>query len=210
MPDSTGNTSWCGRFAHYDKKFCFSLLGCIISVVFGIAGIWYGVSSRMSADLQIDILSDTNIVDIGKDSDKLDILYNGKSIKSAGSTLSVITFRIVNFGNAPIRLDSFPPDAPLGIVLSEGEIVDVPQAIAASSDHLPNEMKATCKDARTVLFAPAVMRPGDFIDFRLLVIHGDSSKPIDIKSIGVSGDVKEVPVRRPFDPPRYLPKHPWL
>jgi hypothetical protein len=199
MADSTEKRSRLRRFADIDKWFCWSTIGAIIGIASLIAAFYYAVIYTKSANLRIDVLSNTNVADISADPGKLDILYGGKSIKSVGNALSVITFRIVNDGNAPLRKDSFTTDSPLGIVLTEGEIVDVPQATEASMDYLRKTMKATRTDVRTVTFSSAVMHPGDYIGFRLLVIHGASEQPIDLKPIGVSADVSDVTVSRVFE-----------
>jgi hypothetical protein len=183
------------RISGIDRRFCWSFL----SFVIGIAGIYYGVFYKRSANLSIDILSNTNIADISQDAGKLDILYDGKSIKTAGDALSVIVVRIVNDGNAPIRIDSFTPADPFGFVIPEGNIIDVPQVTEASTDYLRKTMKAAQKDQHTVTFAPVIMRPGDFVGLRVLAIHGASSNRLAIDPIGTVADVDSITVRHLYD-----------
>ena len=180
-----------------DRNFCWSFLGWIVGVISLIVAIYFGMFYKTSPKLALEILSNTNIVDIKEDPKKLDIVYDGKSLKSVGNTLSVVTLRIVNEGNAAVKMDSYAPDAPLGFTVTGGDIVESPQINDASNTYLREKLKASLVGKDKVVLSPAILNAGDYVGFKLLVIHrGDSDNLLEFQPIGIVADSGEIAIRR--------------
>ena len=192
--------SWLARItatAVIDRNFCWSFLGWVVGVISLVVAIYFGMFYKTAPKLALEILTNTNIVDIKEDPKKLDIVYDGKSLKSVGSTLSVVTLRIVNEGNAAVRMDSYTPDAPLGFTVTGGEVIESPQVNDASNSYLRDKLKATLAGKDKVILSPAILNAGDFVGFKLLVIHrGDTDDPIEFQPIGTIADSGDIATRR--------------
>jgi uncharacterized membrane protein len=180
-----------------DRNFCWSFLGWIVGVISLVVAIYFGMFYKTTPRLALEITTNTNIVDIKEDPKKLDIVYDGKSLKSVGSTLSVVTLRIVNEGNSAVKIDAYTPDAPLGFTVTGGEVIEAPQVIDASNTYLREKLKASLIGKDKVVLAPAIFNAGDYIGFKLLVIHrGGSDDPIEFQPIGTIADTGEIAVRQ--------------
>jgi hypothetical protein len=192
-------TLWT-KFLALDRTFPWSFLGWLFGVLgIGLA-VYFGFYYSKTPSLIFDVLSNTTIADLSEDQGKLDILYNGKSIKSAGNALSVIILRIENNGTAALRPDSFTPDAPLGFVITEGEMIEAPQVIGGSSEYLKQNLKPSLYDKQTAYLKPVIIQAGESATLKALVIHQVNPKsPLDIKPIGVVADVTAIPVKHSYD-----------
>lgn len=160
------------------------------------ATIYLGVAALKSPSLVFEVLASPNVVDINEDAKNLDIMYGGKSIKASGSTLKVISVRIVNEGRAAIREGDYASTALPGFVVNKGEVIEQPQVVEASNDYLVQNAKLTLNGKNRVLMSPVLLNPGDFITFKLLVLLAGGSDADITPEKSVIAEVDQVRVRR--------------
>jgi len=194
------------RITEIDKRFCWSFAGWAVGVIGVALAIYFGLFYRVLPHIAFEIVSNTEIVDIHEDSTKLDVSYGGKSLKAAGDTLTVILLRVVNDGNAAVRMDAYTPDAPLGFTINEGEIIESPQIAEASSDYLRGTMKASLVNGKEVTFSRTILNANASATFKILVIHrAESGIVVDVSPIGVIADIDSITVRHLSGPQAVTP-----
>jgi hypothetical protein len=194
------------RITEIDKRFCWSFAGWVVGVIGVALAIYFGLFFRMLPHITFELVSNTKIVDIHEDTAKLDVSYGGKSLKAAGDTLTVILLRVVNDGNAAVRMDAYTPDAPLGFTINEGEIIESPQIVEASSDYLRSTLKTSLVGGKKVTFSPAILNANTSATFKILVIHrAESGMAIDVSPIGVLADIDSIAVRHLSGPQAATP-----
>jgi hypothetical protein len=158
------------------------LVALILGVVGSAVVAWYYTKTPR---LSVELLNSVNLVDVNEDAKKLEILYDGKSIKGGGGVLKIVTVRIVNDGSAPIRQNDFANDAPFGLAVPGGEIVEAPQLIEASSKYLEEHLRPTRIGTDHLVFKPAVVDAGDFATIKLLILYrGGGSTKTDVEIVG--------------------------
>jgi len=83
-----------------DQKFSWSFFGVVVSVLFFLFGLYTTFIYQKKPKLTFEILSEAPVYDVRENVSKLDILFEGQDIRTNKQTLTLLTLRVLNAGNA--------------------------------------------------------------------------------------------------------------
>lgn len=175
-----------------DKGFAWSFFGFLLAMIFGVLTIYLEFFEDTRPDLRYEIISNTSVLDVKEDLGNLEIVYDGIDIKNTNQSLRVILFRSINRGNEDIIIDYYDRNAPLGLVINEGNIIRA-EVVGASNDYLKNNLKITSQDSISATFTPVILETKESFTIKVLVLHPEASNP-EITPLGKIARVKSIQV----------------
>jgi hypothetical protein len=148
-----------------------------------------------------EIVNQSPVFDLRENVTTLDILFEGKSIRQQRQTLTLLTVRIQNVGNAGLsKQSSFDESFLPGLRVTQSKVVKV-DILSASNEYLLRGLKLSRISDNEFAFGPCIMDKGDFFLLKLLVLHSETSKP-RVESFGKiagSGKIEVIPASTPSD-----------
>ena len=176
-----------------ESKFPWSFSGFLLAIIFGILSVYLGFYKNDSPQLNYLITSSSGVLDIKEKLGNLDVLYKGKSLSSTNQDLQVITFKVINQGNATITNDSYDPELPIGFVLDNGLLAEEPQIINTSNKYIEKKLSLSIEGDKKVTFSNVIIEPEEFFEIKVLILYEIGKKP-SFMSIGKVADVAEIGV----------------
>lgn len=153
----------------------FSRLPWIIATFIGLVGasltIYAFFFQERKIDLQYEIIANSNVLDIRAEVTKLDILYDGSSLKQRNQNLRIVNLRIINTGTEHILNTFYDDNDPLGFKLVDGEIIENPEVVDASNEYLKNNLAVTLDSTNLVRFSKVIIESREFFVLKLLILH---------------------------------------
>ena len=190
-----------------DRSFSWSFLGFFVGI-FGVAfGVW-AYFRPISPRLTYEILTNTPVLNVREDVNDLQVMFKGNDISKDGQSLIVVTFRVENNGAVGIKIGDYDPRSLLGLSIGEGEIVERPKVIAASTGYerdaveiiLPSDRKSEDEEAvldNRMSFEPLILDPQEFFTIKLLALT--SSEVLELQPVGKVAGVKNIRVVQSFE-----------
>lgn len=164
----------------------------VVAIVgFGLA-IYQGFFYERRGDISVIVDPPAKVFDIHKSVGGLDVSYAGENLRISKKTLWVISANLKNSGNAEIKKGDFDDQAPLGLLVDGGQIVDTP-SLHASAEYLQAHFTAVKHD-NGVVFTPSILEPGDTVFISFLVLGAENSSPT-ISAVGKIAGIKSIIVR---------------
>ena len=145
------------------------------------------------ADFTIEILSSTNVLDVKAEISKLDIFYNGSSLKEKKATLRIILIRVINKGNQDIIINSYDEKDPTGFEIINGNLLEKPEIVSYSNDYFKRNLRPAVDSVNKVYLGKLIMEPEENYVLKLLVMNNNSATPT-IRAIGKIAGQKEINV----------------
>lgn len=176
-----------------DKVFSWSFFGFLLAIFFGGVSIYLGFVKENKPLLQYVITSNSNVLDIKEKLGSLDVLYEGESLSKSNRDLRIITFQVVNKGDAPVLPNYYDPVDPIGFSVSDGVLADSPALLRASNEYLKEKTILTKATNQSVTFSNVIFEAGDSIEVRVLVLY-DSGKNPSIKAFGKVANINNITV----------------
>jgi hypothetical protein len=168
------------------------LLGVLAWI--GLVGtMYFSLFYTKSTEITFEQLSDNYVVEIKEKLSKLDVLYDGKSLKESGQALRVVNMRIVNSGENNIRIGDYDPNLPIGFSVDRGEIIELPQ-IVANKSYLSKALNPKLISTTSVSFSPAILEPKDYFQISAMILVSDPLPPKIIPYGAIAGSASEAPV----------------
>lgn len=174
-------------FNGLDKRFAWSFLGFLLAAIFGSISIYTEFFRVDRPSLIIEILNDTNVLDVKEKVNELKILYDDIDIQNLNKTLSVLIIRIRNSGGAPILNGYYDKKYPLRLSLSDGKFLKVEQA-TSTSDYLLNSAIPIIETEKTIMLPEIILEPGESYTIKSLILHAAESNI----NLNVSGKIAGV------------------
>lgn len=129
-------------------------------------------------EIKFEILSDINVLEINEDITKLDILYNGNSLKNNSEKLRIISFRIANYGTNNILKEHYDENDPFGFIVEGGRIIEKPQLMHTSNEYLYRNISLNIDSiTNKVTISKVILEPNENYIIKILVLHKDFSPP---------------------------------
>ena len=173
------------------QTFTFSRLATIIILFIGLVGalltIYTFFFQERKIDLQYEIIANSNVLDIRAELTKLDILYNGNSLKQKNQNLRIVNLRILNTGTEQILNTFYDDNDLLGFKVVDGEIIENPEVLDASNEYLRNNLKVTSDSTNLVRFSKVIIESKQFFVLKLLILHKYEASPSIIPVGKVAG-----------------------
>lgn len=159
-----------------DQKFSWSFLGFVISVAFGVVGIYTAFIYQRKPDLIVQRLSQDPVYNLKENISKLDILFDGEDIRKNSQTLTLLTLRVRNNGNSDIVPSSFDQNFLPQIGIGNCKVIKA-EISAASNEYLRQAAKIDSADGSVYNMQPVIIEPSEYFDIKALLLHGMSEVP---------------------------------
>lgn len=205
VPNKDAISLW-DRIKNLDKTFSWSFWGLVLAGVLGAFSIW-AYFNDPSPKLTYEILTNTAVLDIREEVDKLQLLYDGNDITDSDRSLQVVTLRVVNDGPVDITKTLYDAEnAPLGLKLSAGEIVDKPTILSFSRSYIKENLQPKITSVNQVTFQPIVLNSKDYFTVKILALV--PSEDISVTPIGIVAGINEIDVVETYKDGA-TSDHPW-
>ncbi len=186
-------------FKNIEQKFAWSFTGAMIGIVFGSLGIYVTYFEERSPNITATIISEVQVVDIKENISDLKILYRNKDILSENKSLKLYTINIQNSGSETILKSFYDEDAPFGVVINNGDIIENPSVVGASSDYLKENFQFITNNANKLTLKPIIFESNQEVQLKLLVLHDVDISP----TLELTGKIAHVSIINP----KILPMH---
>lgn len=189
--------SFINRLRTLDK-FPWNFPGFVI----GLIGIGYAIYveqfREIKPEIVFDVLSNTQVLSVKEDLNKLDIIYDGQNIKEKKENLILLTIRISNEGNQAVRESDFYSKSPFGLKILEGRIAEKPLLIDASNDFLRENLLITYDSLNQINVNKLPFDINQNFTIKVLTICKENKLP-HIRPVGkITGITNDFIVRESF------------
>lgn len=171
-----------------------------IPVILALTGI--AIKAKQMADvyaaekkngLEILTLGKVDVVDFNRDLRELNVSYDNTDLKTTNQNIGIYTIRVANNGTEHIRLEDYDPDAPIGLRVLSGKIVDDPRIIFEGNRYLFQSVKLKKQGEDSITMSSVILDPGEFFTMKVLVLYNIFNEP-ELTAFGKVAGQKEVPV----------------
>lgn len=173
------------------------LLGTIMGIIIGIDTYLF----PPTIEINYEILSETNLLEIDKDISNLIIQYAGEDLKANNSNLKILVLNIENSGDKTITKDSYDIDDLLGVEIRGGRVIESPIIVNTSASnkvYLEKNLSVEVVGDSEVRFSDIILEPGDFFTVKLPYVHINGDTP-EIVPVGKIAGVNGINISRPDD-----------
>jgi hypothetical protein len=177
-------------FRRIEKGFAWSFLGFVLAACFGGLAIYTEFFKSRSAKLEYEVISNTPVLTTREEVPALKILYDNLDIRQTKQTLSVVSIRVRNTGDADILNGNYDERAPVGLDIGGGTILE-PRIVAASNDYLRTNAGCKLKGPVSLDFVPIILERQEFYVVKFLVLHPDSTA-VQVRPRGKVAGVRQI------------------
>ena len=162
----------------------------MLAAIFGGITIYTEFFRIDTPSMIVEVLNDTNVLDVKEDVNELKIYYGAVDIKSLNQTLSVLFLRIKNDGGAPILNGYYDKKYPLTIVLAEGKFLKVEQT-SSTNDYLLSSAIPSIETEQRILLPEIILESGESYTIKILTLHSSESE-VELNVLGKIAGIKEI------------------
>ena len=155
----------------------------LLGLLIGFYSIYLTFNYSKKTDISYQLVSDSYVIEIKEKLSKLDVLYDGKSIKENGQSIRVLLFKVINSGENTIKIIDYDESAPLGYSIRHGEILELPR-IYGNKGYITQKVHPKLLSTTSVAFSPIILEPNDYFNVTTLVMADDAT-PLTIIPNGV-------------------------
>lgn len=159
-----------------DQRFSWSFFGVMLSVGFGLFGIYTAFFYEKKPRLVVQQLSSSPVLSVRENVSKLDIVFDGEDIRKKNQTLTLVTLRLANLGNADILKSSFDDNHLPSVALPSTKIIQA-DVTNSSDQYLQDAVKLTILDETSFSITPAIIESNQFFDIKLILLHDVANTP---------------------------------
>jgi len=153
----------------------------LTTVVLGIITIFsllfslYSYYNDKTPMLTIAKIGEINVLEINRNLDELQILYNDVDIKNSNNNIIIITFRIENKGRVNITKDFFDDILDWGIEIKNGEILQA-RLINSNNKYINENLKVSTLQDK-VIFSKVIFEKNNFFDIEIVLLKSLDTIP---------------------------------
>jgi len=148
--------------------------------------------------LVYDILSNTRVLSVKENLNKLDIIYDGQNLKEKKENLTLLTVKISNEGNRDIKENDYFSKIPFGLKINHGKIAEKPLIIDASSKFLRESLAISYDTLNTIQISKVPFNSGQYFTLKILTICGENTLPTITPVGNISGINNDFIIRQTF------------
>lgn len=157
----------------------------ILAIVgFGLA-IYTGFFYEKRGELTILVDAVSRVFDVYQPVGGLEISYAGENLRTTKKALWIVSFTVINSGNAEIRKGDYDDQVPFGLQFMEGEVVETP-TIKTKVEYLSHNLKVTTK-RNSVSLSPVIFEPRDEVQISVLLLGSETTKPTIVPMGKIAG-----------------------
>jgi len=183
------------------KRFFESFASRTVLALLGLLGTGitiYAFLQEKKVDVRYEVIANTNVLDFNADISKLEVFYDSTNLKQTKENLRIYTVKIINNGDQNIINEFYDINEPLGLRLSTGKIIEVPQIIETSNDYIKRNLKVTDYQKDKISFSQVIIESGEYFVVKLLVLHNKKTTP-NVISFGKIAGQKNINVVNAID-----------
>ncbi len=165
----------------------------LVGLVSAVLGIYTFFVQEKILQIEYEVLANTNVLDINADITKLDITYDGSSLKTSSQSLRIINLRVRNTGNESVLKSFYDNNDPLGVIVTKGKVIEKPELVGTSSDYIKKNLSIKFDTLGRLTFSDIILEPNDFYTVKLLILYPSGQSP-EIHSVGKVAGIKDIPV----------------
>lgn len=165
----------------------------LVGLISAVLGIYTFFVQEKVLQIEYEVLANTNVLDINADITKLDITYDGNSLKTSSQSLRIINLRVRNTGNESVLKSFYDNNDPLGVFVTKGKVIEKPELVGTSSDYIKKNLVVKFDSIGRLTFSDIILEPNDFYTVKLLILYPSGQSP-EIHSVGKVAGIKEIPV----------------
>ena len=117
-----------GLFELFKKAWAVVI---IVSVLFS----FYTYIHEKTPNIRFTINRDTNVFDINKSVNDLDVFFLGRDIEKENLNLKIYNIKVENSGESDVLENFYDGDLPWGFFVNSGDIVSPPKIVRSSSKY---------------------------------------------------------------------------
>lgn len=152
--------------------FWLAVLALIVTIV-----TWYiSTKYERSPELSIEIVSNEELLTIKEELPDLNVTYRDINLRENQQNISIVTLRLINDGNESILLNHYDKDHPLGILIENGTILNMP-FLTKSSDSTYYKSVVESINNDSIVFKNRIIDPQSFFTLKMLILNKISVKP---------------------------------
>ncbi len=176
----------------WSKRFWQTAIA-VTGLVSALIGIYSFIFQGRNQQLDFEILTNTNVLDINADITKLDITYDRSSLKSNNQSLRVVNLRIRNTGDEGILKSFYDNNDPLGVMITKGRIIEKPELVSTSNEYINKNLTIRFDSLGKLTFSDIILEPNDFYTVKLLLLHVTKEIP-EIHATGKIAGIQQINV----------------
>lgn len=184
-------------FNNLDKRFAWSFLGFLLAAIFGSLTIYTEFFRVNNPELIIEVLNDTNVLDVKEDVNELKVFYGDVDIKSLNQTLSVLFLRIKNDGGAPILNGYYDDKYPLNLTIKEGKFLKSEQ-FSSTNDYLKSSALPSISTEKSILLPQIILEEGESYTIKILALHSAGSD-VEFEIFGKIAGIRDIRLSKYID-----------
>ena len=175
-----------------EKKMAWGIIGTTISIITFLLG-YYFSNQEKKVQIAYEIISETNVLQINKSLNNLQILLNNQNLLQSNSNLKIIKLRIRNNGDFDIQDNQYDKKIKWGFRIVNGKIVDTVSIIDSNSEYIKKAIKIEQNES-DVTFNEIIFDRKKFFTLEFMVIYDRQQTPV-IEFIGkIVGIDKIIPI----------------
>lgn len=164
--------SW---FKKIIQKTNWSVIGVFIALGVGSLTI-YSFFHEKKPDITIEILNESNVLDVHKPLEDLSIYFQGEDIKENNLNLRIYTLKIENTGEVDILQNYFDRNKIWGLQFNHGRIIEA-RLLNSNSDYIKEELKPEIMGENKIKLEQIVFDKKTFFSLEILVLHSKDKSP---------------------------------
>jgi len=173
----------------------------LISAFCSIIGFIYAIYFKDKLDIEYQILSNTNVIEINDSIKNINILYNDKKL-SPDKELKLITLKIINTGDiniSPSMYGTLSSNNNLGIGIKfNGELIEAPTFLYLSDkeyykESLTIEEVNKNENSTTIYFSKIAIDKGEYFTIKFLILSNKKNNN-NITPLGKISGLKKIPI----------------
>lgn len=176
-------------------KAKYVLSASFLSLVVGLLAFYYELHGTRTS-LVVDMMSESNVMDVRTPVADLSILFQGQDIQKENSNLRILGVRLVNEGNTNILESYFDSRIPWGLEIDGGRLIEA-RVTGSNSQYLSANLHPKVSNGHEVTFDKVIFDKGKYVALELLVLHDKSLEP-QVKPIGKIAGMDDIPIRNSF------------
>jgi len=180
-------------FESFASRTALALLGLL-----GTGITIYAFLQEKKVDLRYEVIANTNVLDFNADINKLEVYYDSTNLKQTKENLRIYTVKVINNGDQNIINEFYDKNEPLGIKISAGKIIEIPQIIQTSNEYIKRNLKVIDYNKDKISFSQVIVESGEYFIIKLLVLHNKEITP-NIISFGKIAGQKNIDVVNAID-----------
>jgi hypothetical protein len=178
-----------------------------IITIFSLLFSFYSYYNEKIPKLGIAKIGEINVLEINRNLDELQILYNDVDIKNSGNNIMIITFRIENKGSVNIMKGLFDDNLDWGIEIKNGDVLQA-RLINSNNKYIIENLEVSILHNK-IIFSKVILEKNTFFDIEIILLnHPDISPEYFMigKIAGIDTEKIEVLSQLPSTDKNYIQK----